>query len=127
MSSWNPSPGGPELGRRRSQRVILTISVQVRTDAGRGDDSFDEPTKTLLVNAHGALIVLAHKVEKGQKLHITNCATHVEHACKVAHVGPPSDGKTQVGVEFTSPSPDFWRIAFPPENWIVPDPDPATH
>ena len=127
MLPSSSSLGSSDLGRRRSQRVILSVAIRVRTEALRGDYSFDETTNTLLVNAHGALILLAHKVEKGQMLHITNSATHLEHAFTVAHVGPPSAGKTQVGVEFISPSPDFWRIAFPPENWIIPDPDPATH
>jgi PilZ domain len=123
MSSWNPSKGGPEPSRRRSQRVILTLAVKVRTEDGRRDGSFEENTQTLLVNAHGALIALAHKVEKGQKLLITNTATKVEHRCQVAHLGPSSGGKYQVGIEFTSPSPDFWRIAFPPEDWVVPEPE----
>ncbi len=123
MSTWNPSKGGPEPSRRRSQRVILSITVIVRTEAGRRTDSFEETTQTLLVNAHGALIVLAHKVEKGQKLLITNCATHVEHTCQVAHLSPATGGKTQVGIEFTTPSPDFWRIAFPPEDWVIPEPE----
>ena len=111
---------------QRSQRVILTLAVKVRTEAGRGSDSFEETTQTLLVNAHGALIALAHKVGNGQKLLITNCATHVECACNVAHIGPLSAGKTQIGIEFALPSPDFWRIAFPPEDWVVPAPEQFT-
>jgi hypothetical protein len=123
MATWNPSKGGPEPSRRRSQRVILTIAVKVRTPEGRRDGSFEESTQTLLVNAHGALISLAHRVEKGQKLLITNSATHIEQACQVAHLSPMAGGKTQVGIEFTSPSPDFWRVAFPPENWVTPEPE----
>jgi hypothetical protein len=115
--------GGPEPSRRRSQRVILTIAVKVRTEDGRRTDAFEEMTQTLLVNAHGALIVLTNKVEKGQKLLMTNCATRVEHACQVAHLSPSTGGKTQVGVEFTTPSPDFWHIAFPPEDWVIPEPE----
>jgi hypothetical protein len=125
MSTWNPSTGGTESNRRRSQRVILSVAVLVRTDVDARKDAFEEATKTLLVNAHGALIVLAHKVEKGQKLLITNSATRVEHACRVAHLGAPSGDKTQIGIEFTSPFPDFWRIAFPPEDWVMPDPEPV--
>ena len=127
MFTWNPSKGGPEPRRRRSQRVILTMAVTVRTEEGRRNDPFEETTQTLLVNAHGALILLAQKVEKGQTLLIRNCATRAEHACQVAHLSAGTTGKTQVGIEFTTPSPDFWRISFPPEDWVIPDPEPVIH
>ena len=126
MAKWNPSKGGTEPNRRRSQRVILSVAIKVRTEAGRGHDSFEETTQTLLVNAHGALIVLAHTVEMGQTLLITNCATNTEHSCLVAYLSASLGGKTQVGIEFTSPSCDFWCIAFPPENWVNTDPEAVT-
>ena len=115
-------PGGPDASRRRSQRVILSLRVIVRTEDGPKDASFEEETHTLIVNAHGALIALAGKVTKGQKLRVTNRATKAEQACRVASLGPKSEGKTQVGVEFLRPSPDFWQISFPPEDWVVPEP-----
>jgi hypothetical protein len=113
------------MNRRRSQRVILSVAVTVRTEAGSREASFEEAAQTLIVNAHGALIALAGKVEKGQTLRLTNRATQEEQLCNVVHVGPVSGGKAQVGVEFKTPSPDFWRIAFPPEDWTAPEPDPA--
>jgi hypothetical protein len=125
MSTWNPNKGGPESNRRRSQRVILSVPVTVRTEDGRREASFEEVTHTLIVNAHGALIAIAGKVEKGQTLRLTNRATHEEQLSHVVHVGPVSGSKAQIGVEFKTPSPDFWRIAFPPEDWSAPEPEPA--
>jgi hypothetical protein len=122
----NPNKGGPESSRRRSQRVILSVPVTVRIEGGPGTASLEEATQTLIVNAHGALIAIAGKVEKGQTLRLTNRATREEQLCHVVHVGPVSGGKAQVGVEFKTPSPDFWRIAFPPEDWTAPDQEPAT-
>ena len=113
------------MNRRRSQRVILSVAVTVRSEAGSRQASFDEETRTLIVNAHGALIAIAGKVEKGQTLELTNRATREEQLCDVVHVGPVSGGKAQVGVEFKSPAPDFWHIAFPPEDWTAPEPEPA--
>jgi hypothetical protein len=126
MSTGSPFQGGPDPGRRRSQRVILSLAVTVRTDGGPKDASFEEETRTLVVNLHGALIILAAKVTKGQMLRLMNRATKEEQQCRVASVGLPSEGKTQVGVEFLKPSPDFWHISFPPEDWVLPEPSTIT-
>ena len=117
MPTPSQLPGGPETSRRRSQRVILTMPIIVRTEGAPRDTSFEEHTHTLIVNLHGALILLAGKVIKGQKLHMKNRATQVEQICQVASIGSKSEGKTQIGVEFLNPSPDFWNISFPPEDW----------
>jgi hypothetical protein len=126
MSTSKISKGGPESNRRRSQRVILSLAVLVRTEGAPRESSFEEETRTLVVNAHGALIALAGKVDKGQTLRLTNRATNIEQLCKVSYLGSSSDGKTQIGVEFVTPSPEFWQIAFPPENWTTPQPEPAS-
>jgi hypothetical protein len=125
MPSPSQLPGGPEGSRRRSQRVILTMPVDVRTEGVPREVSFEEQTHTLIVNLHGALILLAGKVIKGQKLLMKNRATQIEQLCQVASLGSKAEGKTQVGVEFLNPSPDFWQISFPPEDWAVPDAAPA--
>ncbi len=126
MAIANPIPGGPEVSRRRSQRVILSLAVTVRTEGAPQDKSFEEETHTLIVNAHGALIALNAKVVKGQKIRLKNRATKAEQVCRVASVGPTTEGKGQVGIEFLTPSPDFWHISFPPEDWVLPEPVSAT-
>jgi PilZ domain len=125
MSTWDPSRGGSESSRRRSQRVIVSVPIVVASTGGTKDAAFEEETQTLVVNAHGAMVALSAKVVKGQMLRLRNRATQEELACKVVYLGPPSGGKVQVGVDFTSSAPDFWRIAFPPEDWVLPDPLPA--
>jgi hypothetical protein len=118
MPNWTSDPDGPESNRRRSQRVMLSVAITVRSD---GPNAFEEETQTLIVNAHGALIALGAKVKNGQTLWVKNQSTHEEQACKVVFLGQPSDLKTQVGIEFTGRCPGFWRIAFPPEDWNVPE------
>lgn len=122
MPNVGPIPVGPEVSRRRSQRVFLSVRVIVRSENAPQNATFEEETQTMVVNVHGALILLAAKVIKGQKLRMTNRATKAEQLCQVASLGPKSEGKTQVGVEFLKPSPDFWQISFPPEDWVVPEP-----
>jgi hypothetical protein len=127
MPSWTPAKtGGSGSSGRRSQRVLLSIPVIVRTKDGQAHAAFNEETQTLVVNAHGALIALAGRVEQKQTLHLVNRTTKQELECRVTYVGPITAGKAQIGVEFTTPSPDFWRIAFPPEDWVTPDEPAAT-
>lgn len=126
MTTLNPTKTGNDARRRRSQRVILSLPVMVRTDGALPNKSFEEQTQTLVVNAHGALVTLSGAVEKGQSLLLINRATHEDRLCHVVYVGPAAGGKAQVALEFKVPSPDFWRIAFPPEDWTMPDQVPAS-
>jgi hypothetical protein len=107
--------GSKESAKRRSQRLLLQVTVFIR-GVGKGAE-FTEETRTLVVNAHGGLLTLTATVQKGQTLHMKNKATGEEQTCKVAYAGTPKDGVAQVGLEFIEPRPDFWRITFPPEDW----------
>jgi len=100
----------PESNLRRSHRVVLSVAITV---TGKGEKVFSEETRTLVVNAHGALITLATKVEKGDTLLVKNRGTRDERICKVTYLGPVEEGKTQVGIEFREPAPEFWHIQFP--------------
>jgi hypothetical protein len=107
-------------GRRRSMRVLLSVPIEVH---GKDRDSheFSEQTRTLVVNAHGALISLAAKVIAGQQISVSNNATQSTQDCRVVYLGNPSAGKIQMGVEFLTPAPAFWQIDFPPDDWVVPE------
>jgi len=113
VNTWATS--GPEANRRRSQRVILNVPITVSGDGTSGN--FSEQTKTMVVNAHGALIMLAAKVTQGQTLDLKSPTNPESQSCKVVYIGPTVQGQTQVGVEFSKPAPHFWHVAFPPENW----------
>lgn len=113
VGSWSTS--GPDANRRRSQRVILSVPVTVSGQGAKG--KFTEETKTLVVNAHGALISLAAKVTQGQQMELKSVSNPEPQTCKVVYIGPTVQNQTQVGVEFLKPAPHFWHVAFPPENW----------
>jgi hypothetical protein len=95
--------------------VILSVPVSVSGQSPKGQ--FTEETKTLVVNAHGALVTLAAKVSQGQQLELKSVTNPEKQTCKVVYIGPTVQGQTQVGFEFTKPAPHFWHVAFPPENW----------
>jgi hypothetical protein len=112
-----PSPANAAYGKlRRTQRVHILMAVLVRGTSG--GKSFEEETKTTTVNAHGCLISLGTPVTRGQKVSIVNPKTAEEVECKVAFISENKGSKTEVGLEFTEASPLFWRIGFPPEDWV---------
>ena len=111
-----PSEGTGE--RRRSVRVNIAMPVLVR--GKKGTQSYEEEAQTISVSAHGCMLRMANQVARGQEIAIVNKKTAEELPCTVTFLGQRDGGKTEVGVEFTEPSPLFWRIAFPPEDW-----DPA--
>jgi len=109
---------GDAGAKRRSQRVQIAMPVLVRGSSGTL--TFEEETKTAVVNANGCSISLQARVALGQQLSLVNMKTAEELPCRVAFVGPVEGGRAEVGVEFAEASPLFWRISFPPEDW-----DPA--
>jgi hypothetical protein len=110
------------LKTRRSQRVLMSIEVIVAGERAAGT-RFAEQTTTVVVNAHGGLVLLKEMVHAEQQLRIRNVATGEELPCKVVDLGEISHGKNEVGIEFLEQAPRFWRIAFPPEDWNVNSPE----
>ena len=101
--------------RRRSMRVHLAMPIIVRGTAGTS--AFQEQTQTVIVSAHGCMLRLRAKVRRGQEVSIVNPRTAEELTCTVISLAETEPGKMEVGLQFTEPSPLFWRIAFPPEDW----------
>lgn len=108
--------------RRRSQRVLMQVGIRVRGKDAQGKD-FEEKTETLAINAHGALILLNARVVSGTVIHVKHNKTEEEQECHVAYLGPVRGGRAEIGVEFATPSPNFWRVAFPPEDWSSKSPE----
>jgi len=119
----NPGAAGDlplDKGRRRSMRVMLSVTIAVRGKNRDGKSFFDEETTTLVVNAHGALILLGSEVVANQKLAITHKRTQQGEGCRVVYVGEKQGQKKQVAIEFDTPAPKFWGISFPPVDWNAP-------
>jgi hypothetical protein len=104
------------INQRRSQRLLLRVHVTAERRAGQPSTQ-SEPTETLAVNAHGALILLTPPIEDTEQILIKNPRTSEEQLCRVVYQGLTEAGRLQVGVEFLAPAPNFWRVSFPPEDW----------
>ena len=111
--------------RRRSQRVLMQVGIRLRGKDAQGQD-FEEFTETLAINAHGALVLLTARVTSGCKIQMRHNKTEEEQECHVVFLGPVRGGKGEIGLEFSSPRPTFWRVAFPPEDWTSKSPEART-
>jgi hypothetical protein len=99
---------------RRSGRVFHRVRVQAQ---GRTHDrkKFKETCETVVVNAHGGLLVLKHEVDNGEMLVLTNPLTQEELECRVVYLGDLAEKGQRVGVEFLTPAPHFWGVEFSSE------------
>jgi len=113
---WSTTP----QDARRSRRVLLSMPIRVSGKTARGE-SFQENARTLVVNAHGALISLSAAVAVGQVVTVANESTQTTVECRVVHLGSGQGGRPQTGIEFVKPSPAFWQIDFPPDDWVAPE------
>ena len=108
--------GSRYMQPRRSQRILLSIPIRVSGSRHDGH-RFAEESHTLVVNAHGALILLAEEVIPGQIVTIFHLKTGERCDCKIVEVGARHENKREVGIELVEHSPKFWHVGFPPENW----------
>jgi hypothetical protein len=111
--------------RRRSQRVLMQVSVQVSGNDAQGK-YFREETDTLAINAHGALVLLHARITSGSVLRLQHNRTKEEQECHVVFLGPVRGEKAEIGLEFSAPRPQFWRVTFPPEDWTPRSPEART-
>jgi hypothetical protein len=99
---------------RRSGRIFHRIRVQAE---GRTHNrkKFKETCETVVVNAHGGLLLLKHEVDNGEMLVLTNPETLEEQECRIVYLGEPVEKGQRVGIEFLTPAPHFWGVEFSSE------------
>jgi hypothetical protein len=100
-----------KTGDRRSQRMFHRTKLQAlgRSQEGR---KFREICETVVVSAHGGLLLLRNEVVNGELLVLVNPETQEEQECRIVYLGDPGSRGIRVGVEFLTPAPHFWGIDF---------------
>lgn len=100
-----------QTSERRSQRVFHKMRLQAQ---GRGHNGrkFREICETLVVSAHGGLLMLRNEVDNGEMLVLVNPETQEEQECRIVFLGESGSRGMRVGVEFLTPAPHFWGIEF---------------
>jgi hypothetical protein len=112
QSAVQPTPGEE---RRRSYRVLLRVRASIHVALQGKPVTFD--TVTLSVSNHGALVVLKQSLPCDTRLVLEHSGTKERVACKVARIAREMPEGFHIPLEFDSPAPNFWRIAFPPSDW----------
>jgi hypothetical protein len=97
------------ISPRRSSRVFHRMRVQAQGRSHNGR-KFRETCETVVVNAHGGLLLLKHEVKDGEMLVISNPETQEELECRIVYLGDPGEKGQRVGIEFLTPAPHFWGL-----------------
>lgn len=111
-----PKPSARGSDRRRSQRILLVIPVEISW-ASREGVRVREHAETEVVNAQGGLLRLKTRIPANVgEVEITRPQTHQKAKGRVISVSAPGpDRLVRVGVELAVPAQEFWGIRLPPE------------
>lgn len=102
--------------RRRSERVLLRMSVWVLAENEERQPVRDE-AKSQVVNAHGGLLQMKSHLHVGQSFLLSNPQTGAEISCRVVRVDETGIEHYNIAFEFDHPAPKFWPVTFPPVDW----------
>lgn len=108
-----------QQNRRRSERVMLRMSVMVLAE-NEQRRQIQEEAKTQVVNAHGGLMTMKAHLHMGQSFLLKNPQTGSEMSCRVVRVEETSTEYFHIAFEFDRPAPKFWPVTFPPVDWGLP-------
>ena len=95
-------------------RIAILLSATM-TDGKK----LNVEAQTLVVNAHGGLLDVGLELLPGQQIRLSNLKTEIVAIARVLRVENSEDGRFSIAFEFSSPSPHFWPVSFPPEDWSV--------
>jgi len=113
-------PAGPNRVRfdfrRRSQRVPAQLPVVVQGKLG-DETPFADPTRAIVLSAHGCLLTLSTSIRLGDRLILRNIANREEQDCRVVYLGEKEGGRTEVGLRFKTAAPQFWGLEHLPPDW----------
>jgi hypothetical protein len=100
--------------KRRSDRLMLTIPLEVQGVDAKGD-SFKDEARTITLNRHGARIQITRPLRNGQTLLMTNLVGRRGAEFRVVGpVSPITEQGGEWGVEYVDPKENIWGIQFPP-------------
>jgi hypothetical protein len=105
--------------RRRSQRVLLRVHAKLHV-ALKGQEVTIE-ANTVSVNNHGALLVMKQSLPLDAHVVLEHGSTKQRVPCRVARTPREMPEGYHVPLEFDTPEPNFWGIAFPPADWRPPE------
>ncbi len=110
----SPRASMREIERRRSERLLLTVPIQVE-GVNRWGEKFNEATRTIVINRQGARIFLKEPVAAGAVVLVTNNMGHRKAKFRVVGPTQPATGEGgEWGLECLNEKANLWGIGFPP-------------
>jgi hypothetical protein len=97
--------------RRRTLRVNLTVPLAVHGEMD--GEKFCIHTHSQSISQHGGMMEFNGPVALGQVLKLVNENSNRKAEARVVSVQRKKDGKTYIGVEFSSSEVNFWHMTFP--------------
>jgi hypothetical protein len=110
-----PAQADPKA-MRRSSRLTIDIPVEVICK-GSQNKMHTEETRTFVVSAHGCALCLKTSVVVGDRVVLVNKKSREEITCRIVMSRQSKSAGWDVGMEFQEAAPNFWHIAFPPDDW----------
>lgn len=101
--------------RRRSHRVILRVPVTLEVTIS--GEKIKASAHTVAVNIHGAMVLCPRPFDADTKLEIVNETTRERASARITRSSRESAEGYLIPVEFSTQTPTFWQISFPPANW----------
>jgi hypothetical protein len=101
---------------RRSTRTPAQLPVVIQGKSIDGN-AFADPTRAVVLSAHGCLVTLSASVRLGARLTLRNVANREEQDCRVVYLGEKHGGRTEVGLRFKTAAPQFWGLDHSPPDW----------
>jgi hypothetical protein len=95
--------------------VLLRVRASIHVALHGKATSFE--VTTLSVNPHGALVLVERSLPAETRVVLEHGVTRDRVACKITRPPREMPEGYHVPLEFDSPAPNFWRIAFPPADW----------
>ena len=97
--------------KRRSNRVTLAVPIRVDGETV-GAERFAISTTTHIVSQFGCLFRLEQEVMLDQTVVLMNEHTRQSAQARIVSNRRHRDGHKYIGVEFITPSLNFWRLVF---------------
>ena len=107
-----------ERNRRRSERVVLRVPLQLSAKMPDGKRISIE-VYSLVVNAHGGLLDVGMEMLSGQQVILSNPRNEKVASGKIVRVEASDEGRFSVAFAFEFPAPSFWPVSFPPADWSL--------
>jgi hypothetical protein len=107
-----------ERNRRRSERVVLRVPLQLSAKMPDGKRISIE-VYSLVVNAHGGLLDVGMELLSGQQVILSNPRNEKVASGKIVRAEASDEGRFSIAFAFEFPAPSFWPVSFPPADWSL--------